>query len=288
MPNLCNLTDVKSWLNIDVLNTAQDALFNRLIAAVSLEFLNAIGRFNLTPESTYTEVRLGNDKSEMAMQRWPINGITSVSVEGTAVAASPDGIANGYWIDPNLDPELRLKIQLIGSAFVAQAFPTIKIVYKAGYAGGTVTNEQVNIPGVTPFTNTVAQAATFGASTSVTYVIGGGALTKVTGTPAVGQYAVDDSGNYTFAAADAGKGVFITYSTSGVPADVRQAVLEWVAYRYKARAWTGESASDMLSTQGESIKFEGLLMPKSTEATIAFYAIKPHPEDDPVATVPAA
>ena len=63
-------------------------------------------------------------------------------------------------------------------------------------------------------------------------------LTAVTGTPAAGQYNVS-GGVYTFAAADAGANVLISYGF--IPAAINNACIEWVAERYRYRTRVGQS-----------------------------------------------
>lgn len=69
--------------------------------------------------------------------------------------------------------------------------------------------EASNIPAMGPYTITVTQSAAFHRDAGVTKA--GVAMTKVTGAPAAGQYAVT-AGVYTFNATDAGAAVVITYA----------------------------------------------------------------------------
>jgi hypothetical protein len=267
--DLCLLSDVKGWLNVPAATVAEDALFSRLVTAVSADFLAAIARPDLAPEVTYTEVRAGNGKCYLYTRHWPINSVTSVTVDGQTIPASTDGVVAGWWLEANLDPENRVKITLAGSGYKFSKNSSIVIVYKAGYANVLVTNEQANIP-ASPYAITVAKATDFIADSGITFVIGGGALTKVAVNPAASQYAVSSLGVYTFAAADTGKGVYISYQTLGVPADIRQAVIEWVSYRYKSRQWIGQT-SKSLQPGGEHISFQSVPMPETTRAVIEQY-----------------
>lgn len=71
--------------------------------------------------------------------------------------------------------------------------------------------ENQTIPAMGPYTVTVTNAAAFAGDYGVTKA--GTPMTKVTGAPAAGQYAVNTTtGVYTFAAADAGAAIVITYS----------------------------------------------------------------------------
>ncbi|MGA2412662.1 MAG: hypothetical protein ABSG46_20050, partial [Candidatus Binataceae bacterium] len=68
---------------------------------------------------------------------------------------------------------------------------------------------------------------------------GGAALTAVSGALTAGHYNVS-GGVYSFAAADAGANVLISYGF--IPAAVNNACIEWVAERYRYRTRVGQSA----------------------------------------------
>jgi hypothetical protein len=70
--------------------------------------------------------------------------------------------------------------------------------------------EAHSIP-ATPYQVTVANSAKFDADLGVTFVSNGQPLTRVASGPATGQYSVA-AGVYTFAAADTGKALLISYS----------------------------------------------------------------------------
>lgn len=80
--------------------------------------------------------------------------------------------------------------------------------------GGVLTavNEAASIP-TTPFQVTVSNAANFVKDLGVFFAATGIQLTRVASAPAANQYAVNEAtGVYTFAAADTGKGIIITYN----------------------------------------------------------------------------
>ena len=76
--------------------------------------------------------------------------------------------------------------------------------------GVPVTQESGTIPSTNPYTVTVSGAAQWVQTLSVNYSATGQPLTKVTSSPASTQFSVS-AGVYTFAAADAGLGVLISY-----------------------------------------------------------------------------
>lgn len=81
---------------------------------------------------------------------------------------------------------------------------------QAGYTAGAI-NEAGTVPGVSTYTITVTNSATFVTDNGVVDLTAGIVLTRVASAPATGQYSVS-SGVYTFAAADASHSVWISYS----------------------------------------------------------------------------
>jgi len=71
--------------------------------------------------------------------------------------------------------------------------------------------EAGTVPSNSPYTVSVANAATFADDDGVVYASTGLPLTKVTSSPASGQYSVS-AGVYTFASSDAGKAVLTSYT----------------------------------------------------------------------------
>jgi hypothetical protein len=94
-----------------------------------------------------------------------------------------------------------------------------------------IANEADSIPGMTTFTITVAQAAHFVEDLGVVYAATGQKLTKVASGPVTGQYSVvTTTGIYTFASADAGLAVLISYTyvaTTGRILTVNQHTQGW-------------------------------------------------------------
>ena len=136
--DLCQLTDVKSWLAVSPAQSGDDGLLSRLISAVSYDFLREIRRLDFTPAEDYTEVREGDGGTSMVLRHWPLNSVSSVTI--TVPGASPatqsiqesiDDVTPGYWIDMDLDPERRYMLFLDGFAFIDLA--TITVAYNAGY-----------------------------------------------------------------------------------------------------------------------------------------------------------
>lgn len=74
------------------------------------------------------------------------------------------------------------------------------------------TNEAALVPAAAPYGVQVGDGANFDADQGVLYAATAAPLVRVAANPAQGQYAVAGDGAYTFAAADAGVGVLISYS----------------------------------------------------------------------------
>jgi hypothetical protein len=86
---------------------------------------------------------------------------------------------------------------------------------QAGASGITLVadGEAQNVPASSPYTVTVANASTFLNDYGVQYSATQQQLTRLaSGTPAQGQYTVSSAGVYTFAAADEGAAMLISYT----------------------------------------------------------------------------
>jgi len=132
LPDLTTKDDVKAWLAIPPAQTTSDTILAELVTSTSADFLRAIDRVDLLA-STYVEVRDGDGGSRISTRHWPINTITSITVAGVAIAASPDKVAAGYYIDDELDPERVSQIYLAGGEAFTDAAAVV-ISYNAGYA----------------------------------------------------------------------------------------------------------------------------------------------------------
>lgn len=130
MSDLTTLANVKQWAPIASTTTSDDTLISRLITACSNDFQRATLRPDLL-EADYTEVQNGDGSSRMTLFHWPINEITTLTIGGTAVAASPDKIQPGYYVDEDIDPERVYQLYLIGQCFTDGA--AVSIQYSAGY-----------------------------------------------------------------------------------------------------------------------------------------------------------
>jgi hypothetical protein len=129
----------------------------------------------------------------------------------------------------------------------------IVVDYSAGYA---VQSEAASVP-ASPGPYSVTAAAPLGpwaGDSGVTYA-NGALLVAVAANPAAGEYAVAN-GVYTFAAADAGAAVLISYGF--IPAAINNACIEWVAERYRYRTRVGQSAQTVQGQQTASYSLKDI------------------------------
>jgi len=119
--DLTTLENVKSYMQIT--DTSSDVVLSRLISAFSEWFLNQVNRGALIT-STYTEQRNGQGGDSITPIYWPIQSITSVTVDNVAVPASTQGTP-GYVNDS-------FTIWLTGYRF-RRGRGNVQLVYEAGY-----------------------------------------------------------------------------------------------------------------------------------------------------------
>jgi hypothetical protein len=227
--NLTDLVSLKTYLTNTSPNS--DAVLARLVSSASSDFLTEIGRAGLESQ-TYTEVRDGTGSCFMQLLNYPVNGFGSLQINNSVVPLSSGWNSSGYQWDANG------KLSLIGFNF-CWGRRNVIATYPAGYLPLTIEDELQTIPAAAPYVINL-QNPNWRSDEGVAYFVGGADLTPVTGAPAVGEYFVTPigqnyAGQYLFNAADAGKQVQISYTCSGVPTDVSQAVVEIAAIRYRQR-----------------------------------------------------
>lgn len=119
--DLCELADVKAWLNITA--AADDALLQRLITASSVFMQNWMNRTFAT--APYAETRDGSGSDTLVLANTPVTAVSSLTVGGIAQGPSPDGIQPGYVFSDTA-------VYLIGSSFPAGR-RNVAVTYTAGY-----------------------------------------------------------------------------------------------------------------------------------------------------------
>lgn len=225
---LTTLANVKGWLGIDTGNTDADTLLTRLIAVASAFVLNYLNRDGLDL-TEYTDIYDGYGNPFMVLRRGPVYSVEAVSFSGVPIsAAQGNGISNPYsggWVlEPEYSPVGAQRINFYGYR-TPRARASVAVRYNSGYV---IVDEAQSIPSSGAYTITTYQL--WLGNVSVAKASDGTVFTEVASSPTAGQYSVA-SGVYTFAAADAGVGVLLSYSY--VPADIVQAATEMVGERYK-------------------------------------------------------
>jgi hypothetical protein len=241
--DLAVLADVKTWLSgSSGIGSSDDTLLARLITDVSGAIAAYLGRPSLTPYA-YSERLDGKGKTRMFLRNYPALKVTSLAIDNVALPPAPAPgpgapFGRGYLLEPwdGLPPGRPQALDLFHATF-RRGRQNVAISYSAGYA---VESESAAVPSA-PGPYTVGAAAPFGPWASdlgVTYN-NDTPLVAVAGLPGAGEYNVA-GGSYTFAAADAGAAVLISYGF--IPAAINNACIEWVAERYRYRTRIGQSA----------------------------------------------
>jgi hypothetical protein len=119
-----------------------------------------------------------------------------------------------------------------------------------------------------PYSLTVSQLPWLSDS-GVAYFSNGDPLTAVQTAPSAGQYCLLGGGSYLFASGDAGKQVLISYSASGTPPDIQEAMLRWVNLIYKRRGWEG--IRSLMQKDAGSTIYTSFEIDPSIEKTIMYY-----------------
>jgi hypothetical protein len=107
-----------------------DDMIKRLISQVSGS-LDAYLSRNIGSQS-YTEILDGNDgggygATRLYLSNQPVVSVASLTIDGTVIPASPDGIQAGYWIVDGM------MLELI-SYWFTPGKGNVKVTYTAGFA----------------------------------------------------------------------------------------------------------------------------------------------------------
>jgi hypothetical protein len=257
--DLAALADVKAWLaGSSGIGSSDDALIARLITDVSGAITAYLGRPALTPH-LFVERLDGNGKTRLYLRHYPVLAVSSLVIDRGSIAAAPvPGAdapwAKGYLVEPwdGLPPGRPQALDVFHT-FYRDGRQNVLVDYTAGYG---VQNEAAAVPAASgPYT--ITAAAPFGpwaSDAGVTYA-NGTALAAVREAPSAGQYNVS-GGVYTFAAADAGAGMLISYGF--IPAAINNACIEWVAERYRYRTRVGQSAQTVAGQQTASYSLKDM------------------------------
>lgn len=230
---LTNLDIVRAWLGIPAAETKSDELLRRLIKAASAFILNYCNRDTFSAaEVTDVYDTFGN--SFVVLRQLPVQSVSFVGFDQQTIPAQPAVGRPGYILDRISAGNAAQRLTLMGYAF-PNARSSTTITYVAGYQN----TERWTIPG-TPYQ---VQVLDFFVESLSVVGADGTVYVKVAASPVAGQYSVDEDGLYTFAAADTGKVVDITYGT--VPADIVQAATELIGERFKTKDRIGKGSESL-------------------------------------------
>lgn len=236
MPNLTSLANVKSYLAITT--TGSDALISALIPRASQHVERWLGRS--LPYVVQTGKRLsGYGGPALVLPDKPIISVSAVSVDGTAIVESSDGILDAGYTYEQGDGA----IYLVGSVF-SRGRLNVAVSWVAGYQ----TSETANVPASNAPTLTPTEGGFASLNVSVTDATGAN-LTQVTGTPLVDQYSFS-AGVYTFNTSNANDPVTMTYGYA--PGPIEQAVIEMIGLDLKQRDNLGIMSKGLA---GESVTY---------------------------------
>jgi Phage gp6-like head-tail connector protein len=240
--DLVALGAVKNWLGVTT--DDDDALLAALISQISRGIYNYINRSFVLPTEV-TEAYDGTGRDQLLLRNWPVGAVRAVVLAGKPIPPAPMLVANvhpthGYVLEQSDDapPGAMQQLFLRGPHVFCKGRQNVLVSYRAGYE---IVGEAWTVP-TTPFQVTaLAPYGNWAVDTGVAYA-GGAAMSAVSNAPTQGQYSVS-AGVYTFASADAGAAVVLSYGY--IPADLEQCALEWVADRYKYKDRIGMTSKSL-------------------------------------------
>ncbi len=234
---LTTLERARDWAGITTSN--DDVFLHRLIDEISRFILSYLQRPTLF-QNVFSDIHDGTGQCAQTLRYWPVQSVSSVTVDGMLIPASSGIGSSGWALEPwdGFPPGCPQRVILRGYAF-ARGISNVEIVYTAGFA---IAGEQHTVPASGNYTLAVnAPHGSFGADQGVSYA-NGTPLVYVTSDPEQGEYTVVD-GIYAFSAADAYASVCISYSY--IPADIEHACIEMIGERYRYKNRIGEVSKSL-------------------------------------------
>ncbi len=121
---LCALADLKAYAGLPSAAAAYDAALEALIDAVSEAAEQHTGR--VLAETDYTWRLDGNGLDELLVPEWPLNSVTTLTVNGETIPARASLTSSGY-------VPTAYNIKLVGYLFY-EGIQNVSIAAKAGYS----------------------------------------------------------------------------------------------------------------------------------------------------------
>lgn len=123
---LCALADVKTYLGIT--DTNSDAVLSALVANASAMIESFCNR--VFAQASYTETRNGNDNYRLFLAHGPVTAVSSVSIDGVAIAPAASPVNAGFVFD-----DLMVYIRPGGyPCSFTRGVQNVVISYTAGFA----------------------------------------------------------------------------------------------------------------------------------------------------------
>lgn len=273
--DLTTLAKLKVFLEIDATDTAADRSLAQLITSQSSIFLAETRRDILYQR--YIETRDGEGTPGIEPRQYPVQRVESVLVDGNTIPQLPALVAGetpSYgWVIAKDRIEIRSaesRLPFVPDDGGSGAFGGLGFLADGGtgpcrfsrgpgnvvltyWAGFLISGEAATIPASAPYE--VQTAGNFYSDVAVTLA---------DGTALTGPYTVSVTGLYTFAAADAGKGILLSYAY--VPPDIEQAVHWMVEYHRQGKNHAGQKSKS--AGQGETVYFETDAFPDRVQRVI--------------------
>jgi len=261
---LTTLAAVKDWL--DITGDESDSTLTRLIDAASQFILSWTSRDSFQSQP-YTQTFRGNGKQSTLLKNWPVLSVSSVGLGGMSVSPSSafvNGLpGRGYFIsDPRDAPQ---SLELVGYCYTYQCL--CQVTYVAGFRTSQTSEIPALADGATYAVIVPNSGGCWSNDLGVT-INGIDAPLSDTGTPDVGQYAVDEWGTYSFNAADIGQVAVISYDYT--PWVLSQAATELIGEWFKRKDRIG-LLSKTLGGQ-ETITFSQRDMNDSIKSALQLYS----------------
>lgn len=270
MTDLITLAQAKNYLQIQPAQTNDDTQLSDFITGASQEFLTQTAQPYIA-QTAFTERRNGTGTALMTMKNRPLISISSLVISNFPVNPSPDGVQAGYYFDVG-----GTTIFLVGGytagniAFRALGFQGYPGRFVKGYGNVFITgtagypNQPASLSAIVPAADPPNVVIDYFNAAFVQMVVSAGVtilnqntdtpFTLVTGVPVAGEYVLNPDGTIVFAAADTGVPVLISYTQTGIPADIQKCVYEMVGWVYKQRDRIGKSSVRFADNLSESFK----------------------------------
>jgi hypothetical protein len=244
---LTSLASFKRWYNLPQTNVVDDTLLTDIIADVSQGILTYLDRKSLL-KKTFTDYLDGTGGPKLLLKQWPVLSVSSVVANSiTLTAATQPNV--GYFVDPwdGFPPGRMQYLNYIGGstqggsvcyggAYFPAGVRNIVVTYAAGYS---TVDEAQTAPSTSPYQLDADQDYGLWMQDDGVTINGTSATAITSGTPTTGQYKVE-SGKYTFAAADAGKAVLLSYSY--IPSTLQGACNQMTGELYGYRQHIGQKS----------------------------------------------